>query len=149
MKKSDITRKDVIGWSIVVIIALSSFVWSGINTWGTGKINAAIERADIKHRLDSLCKDGIKKDIRDNTQDIAMKDFQQTVLEYIDKQDKRDAMQQSDTKLIKDDIRLLIKIADKTDKRVGAANDLIEELKERQEARDILINANSDNLKPQ
>lgn len=140
--KSSVTRKDIIGWSLVIIIALSGFIWGAVKTWGANKVDTAIERAEIKHRLDSLCQDGIKKDIRDNTQDIAQKDFQQTVLEYIDKQDKRDARQSEDQ-------RTMIRIMDKVCNEIGVAKDLIEDLEDRQEAKDVMSKIGSENLKPE
>jgi len=124
--KKGIDWKWLVGISMPVIIVTVAFGWNSIKSWGSNKADEALNNQRLCHKVDSICSDGIDKQKQINEINIEIDDFKETVVDYIERQEKRDIRQQ-------EDVRLLIKIADKTNKKVGAATDLIEEIKDKQE----------------
>lgn len=119
----------VIQISVPVICLLIMFGWTSIKGWGSNKAQDAVDKQMLCHKLDSICKDGIDKDIRDNTQEINIKDFKETMVEYAQRQEIMYLE-------VKDNQRLQTKILAKMDKKLNVASDLIEELKDKETAKE-------------
>lgn len=130
--------KWVIQVSIPVITLLIMFGYTSIRGWGSNKAQDALDKQSLCYKLDSICKNGVEKDIRDNTQDIEMKDFKETMTDYAQRQEKMYLE-------VKNNQRTLVNAVEKVCIKVGVATDLIEELKERETAKERVINNNSNN----
>ena len=118
--------KWMLSWLTPIVIALIAFVYALSQRTMQSNTEDAVNSKMLIHCVDSIKKAGVEKDKRDNEQDLVIKDFKETMIEYAQRQERMYLQ-------VQDEQRLTRKILEKMDRKVGAANDLIEELKEKQE----------------
>lgn len=118
--------KWMLSWLTPIVIALVAFIYAFSQKKIQANTDDAISNKMLIHCVDSIKRAGVEKDKRDNEQDLVIKDFKETMIEYAQRQERMYLQ-------VQDEQRLTRKILEKMDRKVGVANDLIEELKEKQE----------------
>ncbi len=124
-KKTVWWKPVILGVGLTALIGVAGYLTTSFMKSGEVKANEAVWKSNVTTKLESL-------EIRQNTTDIDIKDFKETMIEYAQRQEKMYIE-------VKDNQRLQTKILEKIDKKVGVAGDLIEELKDRETAKEEVI----------
>ena len=118
--------KWLIGISVPVIVLLIAFGWNTIKSRGNDKAYNALSNERLCHKVDSIYSDGIEKQKQINEINIEIDDFKETMMDYAERQTKM-------YNEVKENQRLQTKILKKMNAKSNVAEDLIQELIDKQD----------------